>query len=361
MSLILAIEPNKRQAQQLASLVKQYLKGAELVAAAAAPAALKALGDRIPDLVLTPALLASKDEAALTERLRSLGPAGSHVQTLAVPILAATPVRSGTTGGLLGLRREPNAGVEPVGCAPDAFADQIKIYLERAAAERAAHVQSAAPGESVPRPEAPAESADIDIALDDILADLWLPETPATAPQPAADEPADASSAVDSGSPSSIGVVAGDDVRVLEARPVEERAPRRPTGYVRAMENELGLLRSATAAPALWRVAEGLDDAPPFEPEPEAVEPVAVAETPVVVEQAPVVVAVEAPPAVVVVAAQPPLAAPAPAPPKANGRSPKASRPAPPVDDWAYFDPSQSAFKALVRRLDEIAGGVSAP
>jgi hypothetical protein len=34
--------------------------------------------------------------------------------------------------------------------------------------------------------------------------------------------------------------------------------------------------------------------------------------------------------------------------------------PAPPLEDWAYFDPSQSGFKALVRRLDEIAGHTGA-
>jgi hypothetical protein len=55
MSLILAIEPNKNQAHQLSTLVRTHLK-AELVTAPTAAAALTALGDRIPDLVLTPAL-----------------------------------------------------------------------------------------------------------------------------------------------------------------------------------------------------------------------------------------------------------------------------------------------------------------
>ena len=92
MSLILAIEPNKNQAHQLNALVRQYLK-AELVTAPTAAAALAALGDRIPDLVLTPALFGLRDEAALTERLRQLGTDGSHVQTLAIPILGGSLAR----------------------------------------------------------------------------------------------------------------------------------------------------------------------------------------------------------------------------------------------------------------------------
>ena len=94
MSLILAIEPNKNQAHQLNALVRQHLK-AELVTAPTAAAALAALGDRIPDVVLTPALFGLRDEAALTERLRQLGSDGSHVQTLAIPILAPAAWRSG--------------------------------------------------------------------------------------------------------------------------------------------------------------------------------------------------------------------------------------------------------------------------
>jgi hypothetical protein len=63
--------------------------------------------------------------------------------------------------------------------------------------------------------------------------------------------------------------------------------------------------------------------------------PVAVHEPAVVVEEAP--------------AARPPSKSP-------GAKAPKAKKHTPPPDDWAYFDPMQSPFKALVRRLDEIAG-----
>src|SRR6185295_4140641 len=125
MSLILAIEPNKNQAQQLNALVRAHLK-AELVTAPTAAAALSALGDRIPDVVLTPALFGLRDEAALTERLRQLGSDASHVQTLAIPILAASTAK-GSNGTLL--NRKGSKGDGEVGCDPSVFAEQIKIYL----------------------------------------------------------------------------------------------------------------------------------------------------------------------------------------------------------------------------------------
>src|SRR5215204_5872453 len=140
MSLILAIEPNKNQAHQLSALVRAHLK-AELVTAPTAAAALAALGDRVPDVVLTPALFGLRDEAALTERLRQLGSDGSHVQTLSIPILAA-PSRAGANGGLLNRKKEK--GDAEVGCDPAVFAEQIRIYLQRATVERRAQASEVA-------------------------------------------------------------------------------------------------------------------------------------------------------------------------------------------------------------------------
>jgi hypothetical protein len=64
MPLILAIEPDRKQAGQLTAMVRGRLH-AELVLADSAERALAALGQRIPDLVLTSALLSPKDESAL--------------------------------------------------------------------------------------------------------------------------------------------------------------------------------------------------------------------------------------------------------------------------------------------------------
>ena len=87
MSVILAIESNQQQIAQLTAIVRGL--GAELVSAKTAERALAALGDRVPDLILTPPLLLPKDEFALTDRLRELGTAALHVQMLSVPILAS--------------------------------------------------------------------------------------------------------------------------------------------------------------------------------------------------------------------------------------------------------------------------------
>jgi hypothetical protein len=145
MALILAIEPDRRQASQLTAIVRGRLH-AELVLGESAERALAALGQRVPDLVLTSALLSPKDETALGERLRALDGAAAYVQTLTIPVLASGSGRgSGRAGGVLSaLRRDkPKSAAAPDGCDPAVFAEQCQEYLERAAAERALAEKSA--------------------------------------------------------------------------------------------------------------------------------------------------------------------------------------------------------------------------
>ncbi len=137
MPLILAIEPDKRQAAHITSMARHRLH-AELVLAVSAERALAALGDRIPDLILTPALLPPQDDAALAERLRELDERAAHVQTLTIPLLAAPGLSSPARGMLAALRRE-RPGSSADGCDPAVFAEQITAYLERAAIERQEH------------------------------------------------------------------------------------------------------------------------------------------------------------------------------------------------------------------------------
>ena len=141
MALILAIEPDRRQANQLNSMVRGRLR-AELVLGDSAERALAALGDRVPDLILTTALLSPKDETALADRLRKLDGTAAHVQTLTIPMLASprSQASSGSRGGVLSALigdRPQSAMIE--GCDPAVFAEQCAAYLERAAAERASH------------------------------------------------------------------------------------------------------------------------------------------------------------------------------------------------------------------------------
>ena len=88
MPFILALEPNRVQAGRLSAVVRGL--HADLTLVTSIDRALQALTDSLPDLILIPALLSRKDETALTNRLRELGAAASHVQTLTIPILAGT-------------------------------------------------------------------------------------------------------------------------------------------------------------------------------------------------------------------------------------------------------------------------------
>src|SRR5437773_3475677 len=145
MPLILAIEPDRRQANQLTAVVKSRLH-ADLVLAESAARALAALGDRVPDLILTSALLSPTDEVVLGERLRALDGAAAHVQTLTIPVLASAKPRSRMkAGGMLSaLRRaKPSDDVASEGCDPTVFASQCAEYLERAVAEHAINLTAA--------------------------------------------------------------------------------------------------------------------------------------------------------------------------------------------------------------------------
>jgi len=143
MPLILAIEPDRRQANQVNAVVRGRLH-AELVLADTAERALAALGNRVPDLILTAMLLSPNDESVLAEGLRALGDAGAHIQTLTIPVLASRSQSEEESGGgmLSALRRKAKAST-PDGCDPAVFAQQCSEYLERARAERIAYSRQA--------------------------------------------------------------------------------------------------------------------------------------------------------------------------------------------------------------------------
>jgi len=134
MQLILAIDTDRRQASQLNTLVKGL--AVDFVQATSAGEALQTLGDRIPDLILTPALLSPFDDGVLAEYLRELGPAGAHVQTLRIPVLSA-PAKKASRWSSLFRRPKPSPASSP-GCDPTVFAEEITLYLSRAALARQA-------------------------------------------------------------------------------------------------------------------------------------------------------------------------------------------------------------------------------
>src|SRR5947208_10710362 len=135
MPIILAIEPDRRQAAHLTGVVRQKV-AAELILAETTEGALDAIGNRVPDMVLVPALLSPQDDAALAAALRVMA-AAANVRTLTIPVLANRPKFTKPGGMLAKWRRGRAESPAPDGCEPSVFAEQINAYLREAAAERA--------------------------------------------------------------------------------------------------------------------------------------------------------------------------------------------------------------------------------
>jgi hypothetical protein len=149
MALILAIEPDRRQAAQLSTVVRRRVK-AELILVDTTERALDAIGNRMPDLMLVPALLSPQDDAALAAALRVIA-ATARVQMLTIPVLGSPRPAERSVGGVLAAFRRGRKPAGPDGCDPNVFAEQIVSYLAHAAEERADGAEFAplAPAEPV--------------------------------------------------------------------------------------------------------------------------------------------------------------------------------------------------------------------
>ena len=147
MSLILAIESDHRQAQQVARIARRV--GAEVILADSFERALPAIGNRVPDLILVPALLSPQDDASLKFVLRMLEGA-KHVQVVTTPLFAASstaPMSRAMLPRFLRGRDTQAAG----GCDPDEFARHVASYLQAAAIEKRS-LPPPAPTEPPPAP-----------------------------------------------------------------------------------------------------------------------------------------------------------------------------------------------------------------
>jgi hypothetical protein len=151
---MLAIETDRQQEEQLRSIAEAL--GVGIVVVDSVEGASEVIGQQIPDLVLTPALLSLRDDYALSQRLRALGGAGAHVQTLTIPVLEPAEPATGTGGILSRLKRSKPSKAKKASstdaCTTDGFAEQVKTYLDRAAAAR-----RHAPAEVLTPPEMPVE------------------------------------------------------------------------------------------------------------------------------------------------------------------------------------------------------------
>jgi CheY-like chemotaxis protein len=154
MPVILAVEPDPRQASRL-SVVLRARRNTAVVMAKSADTAIESMEGRVPDVVLTSQLLSPQDEQRLADWLKELGPAAQHVQALTIPILATPdkPAEPPQRGFLAGLRRRTETpGLH--GCEPKAFAEHVATYLEQRQGDRI-EMGTVEPEPVVPEPVAP--------------------------------------------------------------------------------------------------------------------------------------------------------------------------------------------------------------
>ena len=133
MSLVLALEPDPKQAAILRQVVRDRV-GADLVLADSKDGAIAAIAERVPDLILVTALLSPRDEADLTDHLRNLD-GTEHLQTLTIPLLASGAVEAPKPkkrGLLSALTGESPKAAAPIGCDPRVFAEEVRNYLVKA-------------------------------------------------------------------------------------------------------------------------------------------------------------------------------------------------------------------------------------
>ena len=133
MALVLAIEPDIRQAEILKHIVRELVR-AELILVETRDDAIAAIDQQLPDVILLTALLSPRDEDELISHLRRLG-AAEHLQTHTIPLLSGARVteQSGRSGGLLGKFRKKKEVEQIAGCDPEMFAAEIRAFLARAA------------------------------------------------------------------------------------------------------------------------------------------------------------------------------------------------------------------------------------
>ncbi len=166
-SLVLAIEPDLRQAAIVKRIVREKV-GAEVTVVDSRDAAIEAMRTAVPDVLLISALLSPRDEDDLIAHLRTLENA-QHLQTHTIPQLASAlgPGERRSARGLLSaFRRKKELEHAPSGCDPDLFASEIRTFLQRAAEKKRDLAEAHASGRIsvTPRMHAPAAEPAAEVA-----------------------------------------------------------------------------------------------------------------------------------------------------------------------------------------------------
>jgi hypothetical protein len=367
MQLILAIDSDPRRSEQLASLVHDRMQ-VDLVQATSAGEGLHALKDRVPDLILTSPLLSPFDDGVLDEYLRDLGAAGAHVQTVRIPVLSAPPKKKGLANTLLALRRtQPTSAAAPDGCDPTVFADEIAVYLSRAADARqsVAHLSHAlSPRQDEAPPSrvvtAPVAHSTVMTQMSPSIIEEFADAV--EAPQVEVAEERYALPAV----PSYDVVSMPPRVERTEAWIVDEL-------QVDATESSPADQAVATGTPIVDRLSEA-EQTTPHEPTGKGTSATfeaalaAIRAAWVKPPEGPVTIRSSSTPAAPPRASEPGIAAPPASQEVARQTRPenrhsemKASEPRPKQDEWGIFDPDQCGFSAVVDELDKVAESKDAP
>lgn len=152
MSLVLAIEPGRAQAELLREV--HTALGVQLLIVSSKDEAIDAIDREVPDLVLVNALLSPREENELVAHLRSLEHA-SHLQLLTIPLLSRGEAAAPTgKSSLFGFGKKKRAPVVSDGCDLTSFGEQVSSYLARAQEVKARPRPRAAqnPATKVPPP-----------------------------------------------------------------------------------------------------------------------------------------------------------------------------------------------------------------
>lgn len=131
--LVLAIEPDPRQAAIIKRIVREKAL-ADVAVVDSRDAAIEAMRTSMPDVLLLTALFSPRDEDELMGHLRTLDNAG-HLQTHTIPQLASSlgPAEGRSRGLFSAFRKKKDTDQPVAGCDPDLFAEEIRVYLQRAA------------------------------------------------------------------------------------------------------------------------------------------------------------------------------------------------------------------------------------
>jgi len=129
---ILVIEPDPARARSLKDVLDAYISG-PIDFVPSADAALHAIDQHVPDVVLTSTFLSPSDEVRLTDHLKAL-PAASHVQVIITPHFIDANEAPKANGNVFSFRRNRGSDVRPT-CDHATLIRQIGEYLQQARAQ----------------------------------------------------------------------------------------------------------------------------------------------------------------------------------------------------------------------------------